>query len=63
MIKNLASRTSSGHDGISARFKKRILESITPSLTHIVNQSLRSGIFPDRLKKAKALPLFKKGDK
>ena len=62
IIKNLASKNSSGHDGISARFLKRILEIITLPLTHIVNQSLCTGIFPDRLKIAKVVPLFKKGD-
>ena len=62
IIKNLASKNSSGHDGISARFIKRILEIITPPLTHIINQSLCTGIFPDRLKIAKVIPLFKKGD-
>ena len=62
IIKNLASKNSSGHDGISARFIKRMLDTITPSLTHIINQSLSTGIFPDRLKIAKVIPLFKKGD-
>ena len=62
IIKNLASKNSSGHDSISARFIKRILETITPPLTHIINQSLCTGIFPDRLKIAKVIPLFKKGD-
>ena len=62
IIKNLASKNSSGHDGISARFIKRILETITSPLTHIINQSLCTGIFPDRLKIAKVIPLFKKGD-
>ena len=58
IIKNLASKNSSGHDGISARFIKRMLDTITPSLTHIINQSLSTGIFPDRLKIAKVIPLF-----
>ena len=53
---------SSGHDGISTRFIKRILEIITPPLTHIINQSLCTGLFPDRLKIAKVIPLFKKDD-
>ena len=60
IIKNLASKNSSGHDGIPARFIKRILETTTPSLTHIVNQSLCTGIFPDRLKIANVIPLFKR---
>ena len=62
VIQNLASKNSSGHDGISVRFLKKILEIITPPLTHIINQSLCTGIFPDRLKIAKVIPLFKKGD-
>ena len=62
IVQNLASKNSSGHDGISARFPKRILETITLPLTHIINQSLCTGIFPDRLKIAKVVPLFKKGD-
>ena len=53
---------NSGHDGISARFLKRILETVTLPLTHIINQSLCIGIFPDSLKIAKVVPLFKKGD-
>ena len=62
LIQNLASKNSSGYDGISARFCKKMFESITPPLTHIINQSLCTGIFPDRLKIAKVIPLFKKGD-
>ena len=62
VMQNLASKNSSRHDGISARFLKKILAIITPPLTHIVNQSLCTGILPDRLKIAKVIPLFKKGD-
>ena len=62
VIQNLASKNSSGHDGISARFLKKILEIITPPLTHIINRSLCTGIFPDRLKIAKVIPLFTKSD-
>ena len=60
--KNLASKNCSGHDGISAYFIKRMLDTITSSLTHIINQSLSTGIFPDRLKIANVILLFKKGD-
>ena len=31
-------------------------------LTHIINQSLCTGVFPNRLKIAKVIPLFKKSD-
>ena len=39
-----------------------ISPSITPIVTTIINQSLYTGIFPSKLKIAKVLPLFKKGD-
>ena len=32
-----------------------------PLLTDIINESLKRGIFPDELKVAEAIPLFKKG--
>ena len=62
VMKNLASKNSPWHDGISARYLKKILAIITPPLTHIVNRSLYTGIIPDCLKIAKVIPLFKKGD-
>ena len=33
----------------------------TPFLTLLINQSLQSGIFPDKLKIAKVVPIFKAG--
>ena len=62
VMQNLASKNSSGHDGISARFLKKILAIITPPLTHIVNQSLCTRIFPDCLKIAKSIQLLENGD-
>ena len=35
---------------------------LAPTLSVIINQSLYTGIFPDKLKVAKVLPLLKKGD-
>ena len=62
IAKNLASKNISGHDGISARFLKSILETVMLPLTHVINQSLCTGIFPDSLKIARVVPLFTKGD-
>ena len=33
-----------------------------PSLTNIISQSLKNGIFPDELKLTEVIPLFKKAD-
>ena len=61
-IKELSSKNSSGHDKISTNFLKRIADIIAEPLKLIINQSLCTGIFPHRLKLAKVVPLFKKGD-
>ena len=34
---------------------------ISPPFSHIINESFQSGIFPDKMKFAKVIPLFKKG--
>ena len=35
---------------------------ISEPLTHIINLSIQSGIIPDRMKIARAIPIFKSGD-
>jgi hypothetical protein len=62
IIDKLKSKTSSGYDNISTCFLKQIKHVIVKPLTMIINQSLKTGIFPDKLKIAKVIPLFKKGD-
>ena len=47
---------------MSSKLLKALSPSITPVLTMIINQSLCTGIFPNKLKIAKVLPLFKKSD-
>ena len=61
-ILELSSKNSCGADGLSTNLLKRISKIIAPPLCVIINQSLVTGIFPDRLKIAKVIPLFKKGD-
>ena len=60
IIKNLKPKTSTGSDGISMKLTKLIMSPILPSLTILINQSLVTGIFPDKMKLAKILPLIKK---
>ena len=62
IITNLNSKTSSGHDQISLTLLKKLKNVLVTPITVIVNQSLKTGIFPDALKIAKILPVFKKGD-
>ena len=63
VLNNLKQKLSCGHDGISSRLLKVSKNVIWKPLTLIINQTLTSGIFPDTLKIAKTIPLFKKGDK
>ena len=63
-IKNIISKikpkSSSGHDNISSILLKKISDYVSPTLALIINQSLRTGIFPEKLKIAQVMPLYKK---
>ena len=54
--------SSSGWDAISAKVVKATHSSFITPLTHIMNLSLRYGIFPAVLKIARVIPLFKSED-
>ena len=62
IIKNLKPKYSSGHDSISLILLKTSINSIAKPLTCIMNQSLKTGRFPSKLKVAQIIPIFKKGD-
>ena len=60
-IQKLKTKTSCGYDELSTKILKHISVFLTPLITIITNQSLITGIFPEKLKLAKVLPLYKKG--
>ena len=62
IIDNLQAKTSSWVDGLSVKLLKLIKDDVVSSITLIINQSFQSGIFPDQLKIAKVIPIFKKDD-
>ena len=62
IISKINSKHSCGHDDISTILMKNICPLILSPITLILNQSLSTGIFPDRLKIAKIIPFFKKED-
>ncbi|XP_065678977.1 uncharacterized protein LOC136093705 [Hydra vulgaris] len=53
---------SAGIDQINVNVIKSVFDIIEPSLFHILNLSLKSGLIPDKLKIAKITPIFKSGD-
>ena len=60
ILTSLKTKNSTGHDGISVKLLKTISPGLIKPLTLIINQSLFTGIFPDTLKIAKVIPLYKK---
>ena len=63
IINKLENKKSCGNDEFSNKLIKSLKDEISEPLTIIINQSLNTGVFPDKLKVAKVKPLFKKGDK
>ena len=62
IISDLAPKNSCGVDDISFKLLQRISIITAAPLAHIINQSLCTWIFPDRLKIARVMPLYKKDD-
>ena len=60
-IKRLDPQKAIGIDGIHPRLVIDSAHIISRPLAHIVNCSLSRGIFPDPLKIAKVIPIYKKG--
>ena len=54
-------KKSTGLDNISPKFLKLSADVVTPSLTKIINISIKSGIFPKIWKNSKIYPLHKGG--
>ena len=62
IISNLKNSTSMGHDNLPISLLKSCNLELSPILAHLTNESLSSGVFPDTLKIAKVIPVFKSGD-
>ena len=52
-------KTSSGHDNISNVLLKKLSDSVIAPLSIIFNKSLVEGVFPEKMKMADVVPLFK----
>ena len=63
LIDQMKSKTSRGVDDLSNKLLKDIKDEIVPPLTVMINHCLNSGIFPDKLKVAKVMPVYKKCEK
>jgi hypothetical protein len=62
VARKLKPKTSSGSDGVSSKLLIKTIEQIVNPITHIINLSLQTGTFPNELKCAKVIPIYKSGD-
>ena len=62
IVSKLAPKLSTSFDNISVKLLKQIILQIANPLSKIFNKSLSHGIFPDLLKIARIIPIFKRGD-
>ena len=60
--KSFDSGKAPGYDNILMNVIKKSLALISIPLVHVINVSLTTGVFPDKLKAAKVIPVFKAGD-
>ena len=61
IISSLNPKKALGYDGISSKILQTLGYVISPILWNIFNESMQLGIFPDKLKIAKVIPLHKGG--
>ena len=57
-INNLPAKNSCGYDDVSSKLLKVIAPVIIKPLTLLINQVLNTGLFPDKLKIAKVIPIY-----
>ena len=62
IVKLFKNKHSCGHDGIPMFLLKNVIYNILKPLSYICNLSLKNGIFPEVMKMAKVIPLYKTED-
>lgn len=61
-ISEINSTSATGMDDISAKFLKNFCPKLNVILAKLINKSINNGIFPNNLKIARVVPVFKTGD-
>ena len=59
ICKGIAKKASTDHYGISQRLILSNMDTLAPLISHIWNQSIKAGTFPDAGKIAKVIPIYK----
>ena len=63
IINKLDNKSSSGDDNINNILVKLSVSATVPYLTLLINKSFSQGIFPNKLKRAKVIPMHKSGSR
>ena len=63
IVSDMKSKSSCGFDLVTPTILKYTIDSIIKPLTYLMNLSLLSGIFPQKMKIAKVIPIFKSQEK
>lgn len=61
IVLSLKDKKSVGKDQIPVMLIKNVVEEIAGPLSYLINLSISTGVFPDRLKTAQIRPIYKKG--
>ena len=61
IVNTFTNNTSAGYDDIDIRIVKRAIHLICKPLSAIFNQCMKSGVFPESMKIARVVPIFKSG--
>ena len=62
LLEKINVKKTTGHDDLPAKFIKYSAPLIAKPLSELFNLSIASGVYPDPLKIAKVLPIYKKGE-
>lgn len=62
-VSKIISKISCDSDGLDMYIVKETIRCIIRQLKYIINLSFDTGFFPDKMKVAKIIPLFKSGDR
>ena len=63
IVRNFKNKISTDCDEIDMTIVKKVIDGILKPLTYICNLSFQTGKFPNKMKVAKVIPLYKTGDK
>jgi hypothetical protein len=62
VVKSMQSKSSSDCCNVSMKLVKFVIYEIAVPLAHIFQRSIETGIFPEKFKKSRVVPIFKCGD-